>query len=92
MGESGPELLIQPLLPGESDLPYTGCVQDVLQIGLCVSGQKLAQLLRRLYCVLLGGRPLNDQVILMIGVNDLLNQMPCGSLTFMAYFSLTMET
>nr|CAD7430389.1 unnamed protein product [Timema monikensis] len=46
--------------------------QGALQIGLCVSGQKLAQLLRRLCSVLLGGRPLNDQVILMIGVNDLL--------------------
>nr|CAD7263843.1 unnamed protein product [Timema shepardi] len=58
---------------------------------LCVSEQKLAQLLRRLYSVLLGGRPLNDQVILMIGVNDLLNKMPCGPLIFMAYFSSTME-
>nr|CAD7405734.1 unnamed protein product [Timema cristinae] len=58
---------------------------------LCVSGQKLAQLLRCLYSLVLGSRPLNDQVILMIVVNDLLNKMPCGPLPFMAYFSLTME-
>nr|CAD7261655.1 unnamed protein product [Timema shepardi] len=41
--------------------------------GLCVSGQKAAQLLRRrLRSVLLNSRPLLDNILLMIGVNNFL--------------------
>nr|CAD7579535.1 unnamed protein product [Timema californicum] len=67
--------------PGESDLPYTGCAANgALQIGLCVSGQKAAQLLRRLRSVLLDSMPLLDNILLMIGVNDFLQGNRLGIL------------
>nr|CAD7436097.1 unnamed protein product [Timema monikensis] len=64
--------------------PADGFLYDAkgaLQLGLCISGQTSAQLLRRLRNNLVSGRPREENVQFMIGVNDFLQGIPLTKLT-----------